>query len=68
MKVARTEVQSETRILVRAASQISGSFKIVSYHSVVKDPSGTVGNRCELNEKITLATIGMKMKPKTRTT
>ena len=48
-----------------AASQTSSSAKIVSYHCVVNEPSGMVGNRSELNEKMIDITIGAKTKTKT---
>ena len=58
----------ETMILVRTASQTSGSFQMVSYQCQVNSPSGTVGKRCELNENTMLAKIGRKTKPNSSTT
>jgi hypothetical protein len=65
--VANAEVDKATKILVFAASQTSGSAKIVSYHTIENDPRGTVGNRWELKENITLAMIGKKIKVNTIT-
>ncbi len=58
MKVASAEVQTATMMLVFAASQTSRSPRMVSYHFRVNDPSGIVGNRSQLNEKMTLVMIG----------
>ena len=45
MNVAITDVHKATIILVFAASHTTGSARIVSYQTVEKVPSGTVGKR-----------------------
>ena len=47
-----------------AACHISGSLKILRYHSNEKFPKGMVGNLCELKEKMILNAIGVKIKTK----
>jgi hypothetical protein len=66
--VAITAVEVDTIKLFSAASQTSGSFRILTYHSVEKLPRGMVGNLCELNEKIMLKMIGANIKVKMRPT
>ncbi|OYV02507.1 MAG: hypothetical protein CFE26_22115 [Verrucomicrobiales bacterium VVV1] len=61
-----TAVTEETMRLRKAASQTSGLLKAFTYQSVVKEPSGMVGKRSELNEKVRLAKIGVNMKRKIR--
>ncbi len=55
-------------ILLPNASHTSGSAKIVLYQCKVKDSRGIVGNLAELNEKITLKTIGANTKMNNNTT
>jgi hypothetical protein len=62
--VASNAVQTATMMLVTAACQTSGSARMVSYHCVENSPSGMVGKRCELNEKISENTIGVNTKTK----
>jgi hypothetical protein len=64
MKVeSRAELTATVR-LVQAASITSGRFSTVSYQCKVKCPSGRVGKRSELKEKMKLQMIGVKMKQK----